>query len=461
MSIVDVIVSQISAPIPSKLQKKGAIISQGGTALPVGSVAVIRQPSDLTPLLPAPLALTALVWQNEVVTATTEAPHGIAVGQVVRLLIGNAAPDAYNGTFDCTSTGASTFTYPLAANPGAMTAPGAYESGSAAELLAAITTFYGQGSQQAVWILELGLVSAAAAVTALAAYIPANTIKGVPPYYAYQVPRAWDSEPSYLPFAATFSNLNSKTYFATTTTLQTYKNIPKSTKSIFAMVEAPNLPSLEFSISAPFRALLNFSPSATNKVTPFDNTDLFAVTPYPETGNATLLQNLIDANINVVSTGSEGGLTDLILNDGTTMDGRDFTYWYSVDWVQINCDQSVAAAVITGSNDKQNPLFYNQKGIERLQKVLMSIMGQGVTFGLVLGAPVQVQMDPQDFIDAIENGQFTGQTAINAQSFKNYSIANPNDYAEGLYTGFQIAYTPARGFKKIIINVSVFDFVAA
>jgi hypothetical protein len=461
MSIVTVNVSQTSAPVPSLLQKKGAVISQGGTSKAAGSISLIKQLSDLTAIQPAPLALTALAWAAGVVTATTAVPHGIPNGQVVPLTIAGAAPAGYNGAFQCTSGGANTFTYPLANNPGAETAPGTFTPSAVGEVLAAITTFFAQGSQQAVWVLELGLVTSAAGVTALSTFIAANTAKGVGPFYAYLVPREWDAEPTFLPFAATFASLTSKTYFFQTTTLATFDAIPPTTKSINAMVEAPNLPAIEFSHAADFRALLNFTPSATNKVTPFDNTQLFGVTPYPTVGNAVIIADLISDSINIVATGSEGGLTELILNNGTTMDGRDQTYWYSVDWVQINTQRNVAAAVINGSNDPQNPLFYNQQGIDRLQRVLASTMGQGVSFGLVLGAPVQVQMDPADFITAVENGQFAGQTAINAQSFLNYSLANPNDFAAGLYSGFQIAYTPARGFKTIIINVNVTDFVAA
>jgi hypothetical protein len=461
MSIVQVNVSQTSAPVPSILQKKGALITQGGTNLPDGSLTLITQPSDLTTIKQAPLALTALAWLANVATATTAAPHGIPNGQIVSLTIAGALPIGFNGTFACTATGASTFTYPLLANPGAETAPGTFVPAGAAELLAAVTTFFSQGSQQAVWVLELGLSNPAAGVTALGTYITANTAKGLGPFYAYLVPKAWDAEATFLPFAATFSNLTSKTYFFQTTTLGTFAAIPPTTKSINAMVQAPLAPATEFSHAADFRALLNYTPSGTNKVTPFDNTQLFGVTAYPTPNNATILAELIAAAINVVATGSEGGLTNLILNDGTTVDGRDQTYWYSVDWVQINVQQTVAAAVINGSNSPQNPLDYNQQGIDRVQKVAASTMGQGVTFGLVLGAPQQVQMDPADFITAVENGVFAGVTAVNAQSFLNYSLANPNDYAAGLYAGLQIAYTPARGFKTIVININVTDFVTS
>jgi hypothetical protein len=459
MSIVQINLSLTQAPAPSLQQKKGAVISQGGSTLVAPATMLITQLSDYTAIAKAALPITTLVWVDEVVTATTPAPHGIPVEDIVHLTIAGATPAGFNGTFACTSTGADTFTYPLLANPGAQTVAGTYIPAAVAGLTAKFTTIFAQGSQQAVTLLELGLANPAAGVTALGTFIGANTVKGTPPFYAYLIPAEWDAEATFLPFAATLSSLTAMTYFFQTTTLGTFAAIPPTTKSINAMVPAPSVPATEFSHAADFRALLNYSPSSTNKVTPFDNTALVAVTPYPTVGNSAIIAELLAANINIVSTGSEGGLTNLILNDGTTMDGNDQTFWYAIDWLNINAHMQTAAAVINGANNPQAPLDYDQDGIDQLQGVLATTVSQGVNFNLILGAPTQVQMDPSDFIAAVEAGTFAGQTAINAQTFLNYSAANPDDFEEGLYTGFQIAFTPARGFKTIIININVTEFV--
>lgn len=76
---------------------------------------------------PPVAAITSLVWANGIVTATTTAPHGIRTPAAL-LTVSGAVPVGYNGTFPCRLTGASTFTYPLAANPGAETTPGAWSS---------------------------------------------------------------------------------------------------------------------------------------------------------------------------------------------------------------------------------------------------------------------------------------------------------------------------------------------
>lgn len=67
------------------------------------------------------VGLKALSWANGTVSVVTSAPHGYRVATTVPLSILGSAPDAYNGQFDCLITGASSFRYPLAMDPGAAT----------------------------------------------------------------------------------------------------------------------------------------------------------------------------------------------------------------------------------------------------------------------------------------------------------------------------------------------------
>ena len=69
-SIVSIIATQTVAPAPSTLQGTGAIISQGGTNLAAGSDALLTQPSDLMPLLGAPITLASLSSAAVVATGT-------------------------------------------------------------------------------------------------------------------------------------------------------------------------------------------------------------------------------------------------------------------------------------------------------------------------------------------------------------------------------------------------------
>lgn len=454
LDIVLLAVSQTTAPAPSNLQQTGAIISVGGTTLAAGTRSLLTQESDITALLAPALANSALVWSGSLVTVTTVAAHGITVGQTLDITIAGAVPTGYNGTFAGTSTGANTFTYPLVSSPGAETSPGTWVPAAASNLVPKATTFFAQGSQLSVYVLELGINGTAAAITALNTYIGNNPST----FYSYLVPKGWPDDASYATFTAQFEALDAKTYFFTTVSNSNYASIAATQKAVLALIPAPAAPTSEFTMAAPFYKALNYNPSSSNRITPFDYSNLLDVTNYPLPGNGALLQTYINAGVNYVGTGAEGGLTNTILRDGTTMDLRDFQYWFSTDWVQINVKRNVAAAIINGSNSPQNPLYYDQDGINRLQAVIASTMTTGVTVGAVFGSPTQVSMSPTDFAQAVDNGTYAGLTPINAWDFVDYSLANPNDYAAGRYTGFQIAFTPKRGFKQILISINVSDF---
>jgi hypothetical protein len=72
------------------------------------------------------LPLTAITWAAGSVTATTGAPHGFGIGGTRQLTITGVAPAGYNGTFACTITTPTQFSYPVAANPGPTTVSGSY-----------------------------------------------------------------------------------------------------------------------------------------------------------------------------------------------------------------------------------------------------------------------------------------------------------------------------------------------
>jgi hypothetical protein len=455
--IVNVNVSIVAAPTPSQLQNKGALISVGGTNLAAGSFALLTQTSDLTSKLLPPAAISSIVWAGNVVTVTTTAAHGIPVGQVVPVTIAGVTPAGYNGTFQATSTGANTFTYPLVSNPGVETVLGTWVPVAATELNQMVTTFFAQGSQQAVYVLELGTNGATAAVAALVTFLAANP--GA--FYAFLVPREWDTNAAFLSLIASWETPTSKLYFFVTTTVGTYTSYTAVMKDVFAMVEAPSIPATEFSCAAPFFVFISQQPAPTNKVPPFSYQYLFGVTPYPIVGNAALFTSLKSASINWVGTGAEGGISNTILFYGTTADGKDaLKWWYGIDWVQINADLALSSYIIQESNDKINPLYYNQPGITRLQGVVASLMSQGVANGIVLGPIVLVALDQNTFVNNVNNGVYANQTPINAVPFTTYTTANPNDYANEIYNGLSVAMTPQLGFKQITFNLSVSAFVA-
>lgn len=457
-NIVIVNVSVTKAPAPSALQQTGAILSQGVTTLTSGSYSLLTQPSDLTPLLKAALAITGMTWASSLVTVTTAAPlpAHLPVGATFPTTIAGATPAGYNGQVLGTVTGASAFTFPLAVNPGAETVPGTFTVTD--ELVSQVATFFAQGAATAVYVLELGEGTYAGGVTALGTFITANP--GV--FYAYLVPRNWDGESTFRSFMAGFESNTSKTYFFITSTTGTYSNYTALMKCAFVLIEAPNTvkPLTEFSVASAFWKLLNYNPSSTNKVTPFAFSELFGVTAYPVMGNAALFSSLKTAGVNIIGTGAEGGLTNTILFWGTTMDGEDMaSWWYSIDWIQINIDLNIANAIINGSNNPINPLYYNQAGINVLQDVAAGTVNTAITDGMALGPVAKTVLDATSFTQQLDQGAFAGECVVNAIPFLTYTKANPNDYGIRKYAGLAVVYIPQNGFTQVIVNIDVTNII--
>lgn len=457
-SIVIVNVSVTKAPSPSILQQTGAIISQGCTTLASGSYALLTETADLTPLLAAAKTVTSALWSAGTLTVTTTAnlPAHLATGsKFVTTLAGftSGGTGVIDGQYQATVTGADTFTVALATDPGSVSVEGTYTFTD--ELVSQVDTFFGQGSSVSVYVLELGDGTTAAGVTALTAFIT-----GTPGmFYSYLVPRGWDSEATFLTFLANYESTSAKTYFFVTTTLATYAQYTKLMKCVVAMVEAPSLPLTEFSLAAAWWVSLHYNPSGSNRVTKFCFSFLFGVTAYPTVGNASLLASLKAANINYVGTASEGGLTNTMLLWGTTADGEDFTWWYSVDWAQINLDLNLSNAIINGSNDPLNPLYYNQPGINRLQDAAVATFNTAITDGLALGPVIRTTLTPDQFTQALDDEEFLGEMVINAVGFLDYTSENPNDFGIGKYDGLSGIYIPNQGFKQVLFNIDVTDIV--
>lgn len=220
------------------------------------------------------------------------------------------------------------------------------------------------------------------------------------------------------------------------------------------------VPPTEFSVAASFYDFLVNAPSPANQLLPMAFRFQFGVTPWPPGGNSALFATLRTAQVNIVGTGAEGGISKSLINYGTMLDGNDASIWYAVDWVQINLDIDTANEVFNGSNS-QPPLIYNQDGINRLQNRAARTMKTGISSGMVTGQLLLTQLDAPTFQANVEAGVYEGITVVNAEPFASYNAENPNDYAQGKYAGLSVGYTPARGFKQIVYTVDVFNIAAA
>jgi len=430
--IVTVNVTQTLAPAPNTLQRTGALVSQGATTLATGTTALLTQFADLSSILTGSVAITSMVASGTAptvtVTVTTTTPHGIPTGDTILGIIAGVTPTGYNGTFQITSTGTNTFTYPLTINPGVVTSQGVFTNESVQDLVAMATTYFAQGSANAIYVLELGAGTGAQGVTSLNNYIIANPLE----FYGYCVTTEMSTDSSFLAFSKNYESTTSQVYFWVTESINSY-GVFKNVKSVISMCQDVNAPVTEWSVAAMMYNALNYNPSDTNKVAPMAFQYIVGVTPF--SGTNAQAQLLKTANVNYVGTGAEGGISNTLVLWGVNADGQDYTYWYSVDWVQININLFISNAIINGSNNPINPLYYNQAGINRLQKVSQGVMNSGIAYGLVL-APV----------------------TVNAVPFTTYVADNPSDYAIGKYAGLSVSYTPARGFIQIIFNVNVSSF---
>lgn len=455
--IVVVNVSVTQAPTLSTLQGTGAFVTQGGTTEAANSLTQVGSLADVTAILAPAKALTSLTWSASVVTGTTTAPHGWTNADVIQGVIAGAVPTGYNGTFAITITGASTFTYPLMSNPGSETTPGTVQLAAVNELTQMATTFFAQGSGLACNVLELGEADVAIGIAALATWISNNPET----VYQFEVPREFAGDASYDAFLDNYASPSAMTYFDSTLTDSNYTNYSAVGKSLIGLIEAPGVAATEFTMSAMFYRTLNYKPSSSNKVPPTCFAFQYGVTNWKPSGNNTKLTAYKAANVNYVTTGAEGGLTNSILKWGVTKDGKDFSYWYSVDWVQINLKQALANEIIDGSNNFINPLYYSQAGIDRLQTRAGQTMGSAITNGLALGSLVLTRLPAGVFAANVDNGLYNGQVVVNAEPFTVYTAENPDDYAAEIYNGLSVAYTPQNGFRQIIVNLNVTDFPAA
>lgn len=459
-SIVTVNASVVTATAPSILQQTGAFVTQGGTTTAPGTLTLVSQMSDVTALLASSKAIGSITWASSTVTVTTSAAHGWTNGDVIKIVIAGASPIGYNGTFTATVTGANTFTYPLASNPGSATTTGNVTLYAVSQLRQMATTYFAGTGVGGVYVLELGEGSISAGVAALSSFL--NDVSGTTQQqYAYLIPREWDANSDFLALVANYTSVSAMTYFYVTTTVANravYSG--PAYKSVYAEVEAPAIAATEFSLASAFGNALKQRPSSTNKVPSMFCSPSYGTTAYPQRGNQTTFTQLRAANVGWISTGQEGGITSNIIYGPTMSDGQDWNFWYSVDWAQINMAQALANEVINGSASSLNPLYYNQLGINRLQNRVAQVAKNGVSYGLGNGSVVLTKLSTAQFALNYANGDYANKIVINAEPFATYTSENPNDYGVGKYGGLSCIWIPQLGFRSVIFNLQATTLVA-
>lgn len=433
--IVTVNVSQTIGATPSNLQQMSAILSFGSTLQEPGKPVLLTQDSDITDLIQIPIGTLTADQSSYGSDFTLTLPQGKTVnrdpGSEIEISIIGCSPTFWNGTFTATLTDPSTLTWTDESSilDGSPTTVGQFKIEGSDDLSVASDTFFAQGNKVGTYLLELGYQDdiAMKEVLALKAYMQMPLKR----FYAYLVPETWKGDADFITLAKLYTANDAMQYFFVledTPDDTNYITPYSAIKSIVATAD-DTYPTTNAAAAAMWN-LVSAAPSEVNKVPPMAFRFLQAVNANQAKDN--ILKTMVAQNINYVDTGAEGGISNTILVKGVTSDGKDMTYWYSVDWVQINVDMALANEVINGSNNPINPLYYNQDGIDRLQQRAQGVFNTGVAYGLV-----------------------NGQTPVNAIAFKPYTKDNPNDYEIGRYAGLSATYVPMRGFTAIVFNINV------
>lgn len=454
-------VTEQVAPAPSTLQGTGALISLGATNLASGKYVTLYQLSDLNAIL-----TTAGNSSEVLAMATTFFASGSQTAVAVLELGANALPQALDTW--------------ITTNPGifyAYRTPAAWDldTGLAVPVAPTVTTASGGTLPARTYYTALTYTDALGETTLspqTTTAVSADNLATVTSPTAETNATGWNvyagesatslsrqnttpiaigtswTEPTtglivgaspptinttdpFTAFLIKYNGLTAQTYFFITSTIGTYPRYVPTMKNVVWLVQSPNAPSTEDSTAAALWKYLTYNPGPANKMTQMNQSFMYGVTAYPVPGNTAALEAILAAKGSYIGTGAQGQISNTVLVGGTTADGNDASYWYSADWFEINAQIALDAAVINGSNNPQNPLQYNQPGINRLLSAVELVGDNGLAYGCLQGV------------------------TFSATPFATYVTQNPSDYAASIYNGLAATIVPQNGFRKITFNLTV------
>jgi hypothetical protein len=478
-AIVTVQVKTIIAPTPNTYQQTGCFVSYGATTLNPNEVQELTSRGDLDMVndgsgnlvsIAHPSAqIESLTWAAGVVTATVDGalPPNLQVGYVS---ITGCVPHAYNVHHtNATVIDATTFTYPLADDPGPANELGTVGKEASIELGQMATTFFDQGNAISVYVLELGEESDfERRATLLEKWLELNPRS----FYGYLLPRAHGTSNEKIDYFRNlfkqYQNPEAMTYFWMTVDEPEIGFLDKTYKCVIQGVEAPDVredlnlgdPFGEFTLASMFYNAMIYKPSNARRISPMAFKFAYGVTPYPTQNNGPLLKSFKDNATNYISTGAEGGIDFNMIYSGVTKDGMDyFNWWWTIDWVQIAVNLDLSNCIINGANDALAPLYYDQGGIDTLHACLTGTMINARAFGMVVGPIVMSGSTGDQLEQDIANGVYDGACNTNAVPFVPYAQSNPGHYKIGEYDGLSTLFIPKRGFIHVLVTVAASELV--
>ncbi len=434
--IVNLNATVVAAPSPSQLQQSGALVSEGGTNKTVGTYVYYGSYSAVLNALSATGNYTELSNM-----ANTFFAQGSAVGLYILELGTQASADAgvaalstwiTNNTgvfyaylcpaawgFTKDEVGSVTITN---GGSGYTTAPAVTISAPTTGITATATSTISNGAVVSVTITNPGSGYTSAPTVTFAAPTSGTTATGTA-----------NLASAINVLAEQYSSPTGKTYFFVTSVYSDLANYANN-KAVIAFTPSPTAVSTEFQAATMFYQWLVNSPGLTSKLAPMSYRYVYGVTPWAQAGNAANINTVLTAYGNLILTGAEGGISTSCLFKGTTMDGEQASWWYGIDWFQIQVKQALAAAIINGSNSNP-PLLYDQSGINTLQAIAQGIANSAVKFGCALSA------------------------VVTATSFSDYTTANPTNYNAGIYNGLSATVVGQNGFLTINFALEAVQFV--
>lgn len=431
-TIVTINTTVTEAPTASQLQQSGALISLGGTTLTTGTYQYCGDVATLDTILQASGTGNSAELTN---MATTFVAQGTSVGFYVLELGTQASVEAEIAALEAWITENTGVFY-------AYLVPADWDYGSD-EVGSVLISKGGTGYTSAptvtfsapadgtaatgTAIIQNGAVTGVTVTSPGTGYTAAPTVTFSAPTTGTTATGTASMVSALETMAANYESPSGKTYFFVTAT-QANLSMYSGNKAIFAVVTSPTAASTEFQAAAFFYQWLVNSPSASNMLAPMAFRYLYSSTAWALTGNQTAITNILSAYGNLVLTGAEGGISTSCAFKGLLADGTQASWWYGVDWFQIQVKQALAAAVINGSNSNP-PLLYNQAGINTLLAVIQTYANSAVAFGCA------------------------ESITVSATSFTDYTTANPNNYAAGIYGGFSATVVGQNGFLSITFDI--------
>jgi hypothetical protein len=434
--IVNLVATLTASPVPSQLQQSGAFVSVGGTTLTVDTYKFFGSLPDLK----AVLETSGGGNQAELLTmGATFFAQGNAVGVYI-LELGTQASNA--AAIEALDTW-------IQGNPGifyAYLAPADWDGqsevvGSVSVTLpgsgyttAPTVTFSGGGGTGAAATAAIanGIVTGVTITNAGADYTSAPTVVLSAPSSGATATATANLASELVIVASQYDNPAGKTYFFVTTSEANVASYQPH-KSVCAFVPAALATNQEFGAAEYFYQTLVNKPGLVTKLAPQSYRYAFGVTAWPSTGSQTDVTTILSAYGNIFYPTSEAGISEVGQWKGTFSDGTQMSWWYGIDWYQIQVARDLAAAIINGSNSLP-PLLYDQDGINTLAAIAQRDLNTAISFGCALSGTV---------------------TAI---PFGEYVLANPDDYQAGIYNGLSATVVGQNGFLSITFALDAVQF---